>query len=417
MTALGHHCEYEVFIADSCAETVLARIPWVSISWGRVNKGVSSASVTMDGRADYFACCQVLDVVHAWDQLLVIERNGHRVWDGLITGWSTGATITLTAYDRSVMLSKRFITQDLSVAKMIATDGFTDVILPLITNAQMVADAGAVPPVPACGVNYMPCVFEMPTPRLALALMAGDWRIATLTSLSSLFEQWGSTGLNFTQAGEVFYVSNDYLNWFHDVGLGGNFGLALSLGDQTPFHLNTDTIISDHPFPTITVDATDLYTVGYSGTVGQGIAGFVNIGYAGGTYVNYSIQGTNTEAQNENGIFVSGMFDVPVPATSYFYTSPRVGIEQIQLAPTFGGSLLREDLSNLLPGVEFYIDFDESCAMNVPHETYFLVAGQLYIRDVVRFARLESLDCQVSVDGSGQQESFTASFTAMARPV
>lgn len=419
MTALGIPDEYEVFLADSLTERALIRLPWVAIQWGRVNKGVSQASITMDARSDYFACCDVLSTIHAWNQLLVIERNGFRVWDGLVTGWSSGSTITVTAYDRSVMLGKRLIGQDFDWTYIFGNDGFTFVLEPLITQAGLLT----------AGVNNMPCTFRLAEPVYGApgtigAYFGGSWRISTLTTLSAVFQEFASSSyLNFTQRGDTFFISLGLAEITYNDLSADDLGMFAALS-TTPRRmvLSPSTTILDAASLAVTVDATDVFTVGYTAGVGQGVAGFVNTttnntldpAYLPGPYVPYVLHGVATEAQTQNG---SVQFDVvgnPIRSTKHDDTAPRVSLENVTVSSAFGGDILKPDLSNLLPGIGVTIDFPEACSLDVYHETWTGFANDVdpYASNRITLARIGQIDVTVNIDGSGISESVELSLEA-----
>ena len=417
MSALGIPNEYEAFIADSLTETVLFRLPWVSIQWQRVNRGVSAASVVLDPYRDNIACCNIVGSLRAWNQMLVIQRNGARVWDGLVTGWSTGSSVTINAYDRSVMLNKRLVGQDLSVPWDTLVDGYSTVIVPLLTDAGMFT----------AGVNQMPCNFELASPNYVGitdnigAFMYGDWRVATLTSLGSIFQQFAGTGLNYTQRCEKFFVSVDFAEDTFNYGSVDDLGMLPALvSNHQRMVLTPSTTFVENNGPAVTIDANDIYTVGYGNGTGQGVAGFVNYTqydatFGGYSYVPYVLQGVLSEAQTENfGVAVPDFSGNPITTAVNTTASPHVSLEQIQLAPTFGGDILKSDLSNLLPGIGMYIDYPESCALDAYHETFYIAAYYFGTATRISLGRLEDLSVSVTADASGVTESFTVSLTIMA---
>ena len=411
MAALGVPNEYEAFIVDSLTESVLFRLPWVSIQWQRVNRGVSGATVTLDPYRDNIACCEILGSLHGWDQMLVIQRNGARVWDGLITGWSSGSSVTINAYDRSIMLNKRLVGQDLSVPLLFGPDGYSAVIEPLLNQAGMFT----------AGINQMPCSFNLAppcalfTPNNLGAFIGGDWRVATLTSLGSIFQQFGNTGLNYTQRCDKFFVSIDFAETYYNGGCSDDLGmLPTDLSSPQRMVLSPSTTFIDNNGPSVTIDTSEIYTVGYGNGTGQGVAGFANYGQYNAAYADYNIQGVFSEAQTENfGLFYFDPFGEAISPVVETFASPRVSLEQIQLAPTFGGDILKEDLSNLIAGIGIVIDYPDSCALNTYHDAFYLSGIIFATATRIALGRLEDLSVSVTADASGINETVMVSLAVL----
>lgn len=425
MASLGVPAEYEAFIVDSLTQTTILRLPWSQINWQRLNRGVSAASVSIDPNLDNSACCSVVSSLYGWKQMLVIERNGHRVWDGLIVSWSTGSAITINAFDRSVMFGKRLIGEDLTVPFVFGNDGFPFVIEPLLNAANIYTPA--VDPVVAAITNQMPCTFELADPRYLFsvsssigATMGGTWRVATLSPVASVFQQLASAScLNFTQRCEKFMVSLDLAEYAFNGASPDDLGmLPTVLSDPMRMRLSPYTTVSDQYSPAVTFDATDAFTVGYGGGVGQGIAGFVQYGtydYTGtGAYVPYSLHGVLSEAQTESGIVYFDTLGAPQSASLDSAASPRVSLEQMQLAPTFGGDILKEDLSNLVPGIGLIVDFPDSCALDAFHSTFYITGLYFATASRITLCRLEDISFAVSADSSGINETVNVSVSVMA---
>lgn len=419
MTALGVPDEYEVFIADSLTEAVLVRVPWVSLQWQRINRGISAGSVTVDPTQDFVGCCELMDTIHAWDQLLVVERNGHRVWDGLITGWSTGQNITINAFDRSILLNKRFIGQDLTVDNTSTFDGFQSVIIPLLFYSGIFAS----------GINASPCKVTVANPAYlgttgeVGAIMVGTWRVVSLTSVGAVLQQIASSGaLNYTQRNDKLFISVDFAELSYNQTSPDDLGLYYNTDPvrERRMVLSPQTTYVEGFGPPVSVDATEVYTIGYNAGTGQGVAGFPEYTtfdfntFGTGAYVPYVLHGTRTEAQLENGIGYLDGTGTLLPAALNEGSAVRVSIEQIELAPTFGGDILKDDLSNLLPGIGISIDYPDACSMNVDHETWYVTGPAKSYSSRITLGRLEELNVSVEADGGGIKETVTVSLTVMA---
>jgi len=96
--------------------------------------------------------------------------------------------------------------------------------------------------------------------------------------------------------------------------------------------------------------------------------------------------------------------------------SPSLTIEQLQLAPSFGGRALLPSLDNLQPGTRFNVAFEDTCAFSVPtsrrvymwndySQVYETVLG--WAGDTTH-ARLDQLDFDVDEGGETVKGSFTA---------
>ena len=114
--------------------------------------------------------------------------------------------------------------------------------------------------------------------------------------------------------------------------------------------------------------------------------------------------------------------------------TPNFTIEQVQVSCDFGCPALEEDLSNLIPGALIDIDFDDTCAFDVPYigviDEYrfwysYVVPVAITVNvysymptvvssSTVHVAMLEKVDVEVSATDDGIEEKFMLSLTPTA---
>ena len=119
MSSIGTPDEYIVQLVNGLTDVVLYEFPWSQITWSRVRNDVSSATVTVPAEDGGIECCRSFGMLKPWEQLLVIYRNGARVWDGPVIGWSRPAIkqggdgrLTIRALDRFAITYKRLCGAD-----------------------------------------------------------------------------------------------------------------------------------------------------------------------------------------------------------------------------------------------------------------------------------------------------------------
>lgn len=450
MGVLGKADEYNVVIVDSASQEPLAHLPWSKIEWQRARNKVTRASafiatedlgVYQNGRA-------LVSSLRTWNQMMRIERNGHTVWDGPITGWGRAAVrtrhgdakfgISITAWDRWVISMKAIIGGDfasdsavgaywplpplpLPIPTMIG--GGTAIPWALIYASGLYDTPSTVPwpiTLPAredfssgfgrlrtTGVNQ---TFHISTP------LERVYRTARLERLDSALDELCGFGyLSYAQVVDKLWVNDLTMRTV----LGGS-GDRPTLSENTC--LNTDGI---------QVDGFDQATVVYFGGQSTGKAGFANV--TAGTPLPYTFvsgtleAGTPIQAATERGeSTVPTGAEIQARAALVRKGAPAVTIEQLVLAPTFGSPSMRDDLSNLVPGVVVDVNFPETSGLDIPFVDVILQDRQwgystvlsgfidgvlltpVYETSITK-VRLEQFDVTVDAVDGPMAETFAAS--------
>lgn len=384
--------EYEAWIVDSRTQVPLLRLPWSQIQWQRIRNEVSTASVTVAQADGGFECCRALKVsggLMGWENCLRIERNGAIVWDGPITGASrTGNTgdLTLKAHDRFAVVMKRLV----GVYRFLNSTP-NQIIRQLITD-------GAIG-----NISFDPYPITISSTATTVEAMTREFFVERLERIYDCIKEVcenSSTGYFSTVAGTVHTNEAVITN-----ALGSHSsGKAITLSEQTTIGI-----------PGIDADFLNMATVTYAGASGSGISGFL-------------LRQTSIAAQN---LFLNSILEQAAPSSrsgddtdlsliagraAAEHAAPQITVEQVQLAPTFGSEFLAADLSNLIPGVQFRVNYENTCAFDFPVAEYREsagVPGLAYLLAIVG-VRLDQLDVTVQrSEGGGIEEKVLAS----CRPV
>lgn len=392
MATLDYCDEYEAFVVDSKTQETLFALPWSNINWQRIYSEISIASVNVANADKGMECFGLVGGFRPWQQMLRIERNGTAVWDGPLTGWNRprgSRNVTIRAHDRSILTQKRLIrvhrsfsaVTPYSVIRQVMLDALMTQITydpyPLTINV-------ATPPTESVTREYF-------TERLERVY---DVMVELNNNTSSGF---------WTTALDTIYL--DELQIADLLGR-ANTGKAPKLSEMTTIGL-----------PGIDVDGLGMCTYAYAGGAGQGTNGFPSISTNSGN-LNIFLTSVLEKASAED----RSVTDLALVAGRLAAESlaPGVTLEQIQLSPLFGSEFMNADLSNLLPGAQFDVDFAETSAFNVPVSEYreaVGVPGVAYMTAVTR-ARLEQLDVSVGkTDGGGISEEVYGSFRSFITAV
>lgn len=417
MGAIGVPSEYEAWIVDSLTQRTLIRLPWAQISWERLRNGLSQASVTVPPEQGGPNVCAVTGGLAAWKQMLVIERDGKRVWDGPVTGWSAGSSLTVNAKDRSAMLDKRIVATSFTTGW--PQDLYVDLVSRLLTDAGFYTTTGTGPmpylvtPKPYFDPNG-PAGSGFSATQFNITIGLASYEIESLTTLASLFASFGEGAqFSWTQQNEVLHM---YSMWIDPAS-----GTSVVYPATNPWKraaLNTGNIITETGELSVVVNAENLVTGVYKGTTGLGIRGFVNPTYGGSLntgYITAGIYGTITDS--EGGVaYQSDAFGNNVFPAQFPPPYPDVTIEDIQLAPNFSMPMSEPGFDDIIPGIIVDLDFPESCMLNIPVQTYDARENQFLPRQdpTTQHARLEHLNVNVTFDGNALSEVVTASLSAIS---
>lgn len=387
MATLSTPSEYEAVVYDATAtgsRLPLTYLPWQSIKWQRVRNDISQATVVVAQGDGGIECCRQIGGLACWSQVLTIERNGERVWDGPITGWGRpGNTrdLTIRAHDRSAMFWKR----------LVQTRRTYTTVTPYSIFQQLVSDT--------FGTYADPYTSTFNTATPPSERVTREYFVERLERLYDIFKELTentSTGF-WTQA-----VVNCY---FDELTIANLLGRA---GQGKAPRLNEQTTIGA---PGIDVDGLGMATYVYAGAAGQGINGFPLIATNTGNlniFLNKVFQKSSAEDRVGNSTDLS----LVAGRAAAEALAPQMTLEQIRLSPDFGSEFMLPDLSNLLPAAQFDLDFEETCAFQVPLAEYREAAGVpgvAYVNEITA-VRMDQLDVSVSKsEGTGITEEVTAS--------
>lgn len=392
MASLGQAEEYEAVIVDSLTEQPLLYLPWSVIKWQRIRNEISVASVVVAQGDGGIECCGPIGGIFPWSQMLRIERNGGVVWDGPITGWSRPRStrdLTIKAHDRAALIMKRLVAVHRS---------YVDTPPPEII-AELLLDAGI-------GVSS-PAGYPNPYVISPGGLLTTPTEFATREYFVERLERVYDAVRELTENTYTgFYtcwtedIITDELNIAATLGLAAH-GLAPKLNEFTTIGL-----------PGIDVDGLNMSTVVYAGGAGQGISGFPLIEANSGNLGIFSVSLLERAAAEARSATTSDLALIAGRGAAESL-APQVTLEQIQLSPLFGNEFMLADLSNLLPGCQFDLDFAETCAFQIPVSEYREasgVPGVAYVTSITR-ARLDQLDTTVGkTEGGGIVEEMLASY-------
>jgi len=395
MGILGTPSEYEAFIVHGPSGATKMQIPWMNIEHQRILNGFSQASVVVAGEAVSTQCAQGLNNIIMWEDLLVIYRDGHCVWDGPCFGLSqNGYDVTVSATDRSAIVNKRLVGADRDYHGLV--DDMYTVVTNLLNDAN-VLNLLVTPYSLTLASNY----YGYPTTLSQIGVtIEGSFRVQRLETVGKILGDL----VQQAQLSHTCVCDNMHI---------GDFALRPYRSTVTEYagRISEDTIIDTL---NVGVDASNLVTQIYRGTTGQGVAGFPNyVGDTYNTYSNYSLQGMQSDAQVGLGYFVD-VAGAPFFPFDDQTAQPVVQLSEVQLAPSYGGSNFADDLSSFLPGSIVPIDFPDHPILQRPITTFY--AGGFYsaTNEEILNARIEQINFSVSASNTGLEERVTMSLTAAA---
>lgn len=406
MASLGTG-EYEVGVVFSAnPATTIAYLPWSNIQWQRTHNEASSAQFVIPGWDGGIECCGQFGGLRCWDHMLVVERNGYRVWDGPIVGWNRGdnGDVTVRAVDRSIFLKKTL------VGTLYAAEGSLSMeqAIAAILNT---ADLDQSPWSLGIDASFEANFTTPAAPEL-------DLRAERLDVLATAFDTLAqSTPLYWSCRGDLLQMCEYKLR-------GGLTMAAISgshrLGYDNNWPILNEATVMD--IPQVNVDGTDMATDPRVGGATEGSNGHAFVStvdlrsvawyIANGPpppYIASVLQRgvSNLSQANEASI------EAAAEKLAVEVSTPTTTIEQVTLSPEFGGQALLPSLDNLMPGARMRLDFQETCAFNVP------VSRAVWVNDtvlawsgIVEHVRLDQLDVEVQVTDDGVTEEVKASLTA-----
>lgn len=388
MPVIGQPEDYQAVIVNSATSEPKFYLPWSSINWQRVRNEVSVASVTVAQANLGVTCCDILDNLMGWEDSLRIERNSAIVWDGPIAGLKPGSNgdVTLRASDRFAISMKRLVGAHRTL-----------VSTPNQIIRQLISDGAIGNP------SFDPYPLTISSPATTVESMTREYFVERLERIYDCIKEVcenSSTGY-FCCVTNTVHTNEATIT---DALGSHTSGLCPILSEQTTIGI-----------PAVDIDFLGMATITYAGASGAGISGFL-------------LRQTSIAAQN---IFLNSILEQAAPSSrtgeatdlsllagraAAEHAAPQATVEQAQLAPTFGSEFMRADLSNLIPGVQFRVDYETSCGFNFPVSEYRETAGVpglAYLLAIVG-VRLDQLDVTASrSEGGGIDEKISAS----CRPV
>lgn len=356
MATLCEPDDYEAFIVNSATQETMVQLPWSDIKWGRQRCAITDGSVTVPFGSGGIECCKYIAGLFPWSQMLRIERNGSKVWDGPVMSWKTDpqGNFTLSARDRWILTTKRRVGAPYLGGGTPAPP--FDVIQSLLTGASV---GTAVDP-------YSFLLHPLSSVLRKTETILREYRVERLEPISSAIDEICAN----TFTGFFTMVNENY--WLHETPVRNGVSAAGVLfgpgpaGQGSSYRLAEDTM---YGLPSVSVDGSNMATYAYVGGAGQGVNGYPLIGLVSRWYQIY-LQSVLEEATTSSRS--GSLIDLTLAAGRLAVDSatPGVTIEQVKLRPSFGAPLMNADLSNLLPGQQVEIDFEETCAFNVPFVEY-----------------------------------------------
>lgn len=458
MGQLGTAYEYNVIIADALSLEPLAYLPWTSINWQRSRNRITSADafIAIEDLGVYQNGKPLVSSLRSWNQLLRIERNGAIVWDGPLVGWGFTSKrlrgqdkfgLSLKAMDRWIISQKLLIGGDMTflgsgtgaywplppaplpipwgpfgggnVAYMLMYsaglfDSPTQLPYPITLPALADFPSGlGRKPSGATGGNW-PC---MPMER--------EWRTSRLERLSTALDELSGFGyLSYAQVVDKLWVNDETIR-----NTLGPRGSRPVLSEQTALSTLG-----------LNVDALEQINTAYTGRQGTGKSGFAAVTAAdilpftsvvGLLEDGIVLDNAFDRADNTDGAYYPTNADMQAQVHLYRRGVPAITIEQIPLAASFGSDTMKDDLSNLLPGVIVDLDFPEQAGLEIPFLDVILV-DRLWCFDysqssnligslltpvyetTITKARMEQIDFSVTADNGGPVEEVRASLVPWA---
>lgn len=461
MGQLGQAWEYEAWLYDSKSFEPLTELPWSQLKWQRARNRITLGSAFVAEDDGGIECCGAIGGLRWWEQMLVIFRNGTDIWDGPVLGWSRPSLtqpnaprgVTILAQDRMVLTMHRLVGANRTMPSSFGNSIYT------ANLQQVMLDAGIGDP------NLDP--YEFIVPRYNSGFdddfivdvgLSGDQdffqnqaqaydmrrelKVDRLETVFSVIDEIVTTGgLYYSMIGPTLHMNEMIVRaWLDDQVLPGDATATTNYEEMARSRPRLDDA-STYDVVGVQVDANSVATDFFVATAGQGENGFPQVGSAaiyGGIFLTSTLDlaVVNSSAYTEDpGLSVAEnlakathVLSVQAQYAAVEAATAAVTLEQTRLGPGFGCEAMKDDLSNLIPGVLIDIDIESTCAFNVPITRldywYREFTGPLHdgagyfltplAADAVRAAKLEQLDVTVTMTDNGLDEEVLASLTPWA---
>lgn len=397
MARIGVPSEYEAIIVDSRTQLTLVHLPWSRIRWQRCRNRVSEHEVTIALEDGGLECCGLFGGLRAWAHMLQIVRDGAVVADGPVVRWGTddGGDVTIKAMDRFVIAQKRIV-----AVTRIGLQSAGAHFHQLLVDAQI------------GNIAFDPYPLTIPAAVPFLTKFDREYRAERLERVGDCIDELvRNTNVYYTCVGDTLYT--DELDVRHALGVPLLYDalghVAASKGRPT---LNEQTTTK---IPNVDVDGMNMVTTAYVGGSNEGQSGAPIVGqsnYWSGVYAPGLLESgsMSTKAKAQSDVDAEALIRATEQAT------PTISIENVTLAPDFGGEALAADLSNLLPGAWLDVGYQDTCAFNVPfmevrYEYRTLVVDAVTVAgsaltpvgsDVIAMVCIEQIE--TTVDDKGAEE-------------
>lgn len=413
----GNYTVSIVFSADP-TQTV-GVLPWSKLSWQRVANQPSEAKFTIPHADGGIECCGIFGGLRPWDHMLVIERNNYVVWDGPILGFATDddGNVEIRAADRSVLMAHLFIgatrlwpagTAELETILVRILEDIDFSNSPFGLTFDVDFESYFLPPRPAD--------VDLHAERLDHL----DTVIGQIAETTNLYWSCRSDVIQFCEYKARGGLTPEGIIPGHPLGFDNRW---LTLSERTVLTR-----------PRVVMDGTRLATQvllggSSSGSNGHAIIATVDLStaawyLAGGDPPPYILSTIPGGGPNLTQFDVESVQAV-AEQTAVEVSTPSLTIEQLQLAPSFGGRQLLPSLDNLLPGTRFNLAFENTCAFSVPSSrgvyAWSVISGgydySLAWAGDTMHARLDQLDVDVDEKGETVKGSFTSTVEVLSGPV
>lgn len=384
MATLGTAEEYEAVLVDPLTQEPLVYLPWSKISWSRVRNDVSSARFTVSGEDGGVECCGPIGGLSPWNQMMRIERNGAIVWDGPVTGWSeNNGVLDIRAYDRSILTQFRLVGEYIFLENTTPN---------AVLQALLTAAAIGVP-------AFDPYTLTVVSGGAEAEVITREYRVERLERVYDCMKEVvdaTTTGFFTTIGSEIYLYEAEIRGLCHP-----SVGESAVLSEQTTSGR-----------PNIDVDGMTMATRGYAGGNGTGVTGFPLVGFSDefeGVYTPAVLEKASAESRTGNQTDL----DLIASRIAAETATPSFTFERIRLNQNFGSDVMPADWSSLIPGIRVVVDFEDTCAFQVPMVEYYEIAGSPFFSstETIQQARLDELEVSVSrAEGNGLDEIVMGSF-------
>lgn len=400
MTAIGEAVDYVVLIQD-CTDSVTAFTPsapiiaelnYSSLNWSRRQNDVSKASCVVP--------VDCVDVpLKGWDYVMGVYRNGEVQWSGPITGWtvSKSGQLEIAASDIFAWAKKRFVYQDTDLSDVDLWAYLTE----LFSDLQ------------ASHSEYAPWAYLNPGNVHPGSTFGLDVSVALKASeLRRVYDVMN----DFVEAYGLFFTALPASAWYDDAAL----ELAVPLSDHDIYGDPSITVDCEGTARTLYLASDQAGSHGYQTTEAVFLSPSVVPPYT--EFVQETVSEQPPQASDTSSSFELKAAKLRALADVLY---PKVAIEKVTLAPSFGGGVSGfNGMNTLIPGLTVRwsvadLDLDIPSAVvrasNRNNRTDILTDPTEYLTiGTSQIVRLTEVDVSVSLAEDGMTEDVTVQFVPWA---